>query len=304
MFPGNQQKKVLPPIVFNPLRIYTLYESSRLSFEAMLNTDTSPRVLTRLIQMLLGGADSCSRLQWQKTLNVSLPAISQWTTGKNLPRPETLLKIIIEHARQNPDAAACETLTAVQEIGLRRADEISNLLAVQGYSCFSAYIGSAVAARIQKQVGEVLPTLKPLSQIELLGHIQAVLDLPKARLPVPETATWLQHRFNVGEKEVESVSNSFVESVFPSVRHSQMLSTLHRKHSGHVDEFLESVMFLTAWDKEDITVVSGGERLDRKDGPDAATTPEQVIEKIKPKRASVRYRRQSPEPERFLRRVV
>lgn len=272
--------------------------------------------LTELIKRLLGGVDSPSRIQWQRTLGVSAPAISQWFTGKNLPRPETLLKILIVYTRKDPASTDYDLLNAIEQMGLRPAETVSNLLALQGYPCLSAYIASAVAARIHKQLGEVLQALPPISQVELLGHLQSLLT---PRPAGQESTAWLQRRFNVREAEIKLVSDSFVESVMCSVRHSQMLSTLHRKHQGHADEFLESVMFLTAWQDDDITVASSSGDLDKKrlEWPndlrvnqqshgeaDALVTPEKVIERIRPKRATVRYRRVGENPDHFLRRVV
>ncbi len=244
--------------------------------------------LTILLQQLLDGPNAPTRSTWQDLLGASPSALSQWSNGKNLPKSDTLLKILMEQARRSPDGLNSQVQRAIDAIAFQPAPEVSRLLASKSCEHFAAYLADATSAEISRRLAQVLPKLLPLEQLRLLQRLDDMVGADsEGRIP-KDSATWLLLRFQVPESEIASVAQTFLDSVSGSVRHSQMLSALCQRHSRHADEFLESVMFLSAWDSPDISVLSGQERLDK---PEMRLGPSQVVERIKPQRATVRYDR-------------
>jgi transcriptional regulator with XRE-family HTH domain len=103
-----------------------------------------------------------SRSEWASTLGVSKPAISQWVTGKTIPRPEHLAAIVgtvREDRRAGPEMRA-------------RVGELLNAPASELFEKPPAYVGPTLAHYLIKPVREaalkMVNALEPGQQYELL----------------------------------------------------------------------------------------------------------------------------------------
>ena len=103
-----------------------------------------------------------SRGEWAIKLGVSKPAISQWLTGKTLPRPEHLATIV-GVIREDPNISA-QAQTRVSELLMAPTEEL--------FEVPPAYLGPTLAHYLIKPVREsvlkLLSGIPPAQQYEFL----------------------------------------------------------------------------------------------------------------------------------------
>jgi transcriptional regulator with XRE-family HTH domain len=116
------------------------------------------------LSMIMDGTAK-SRAEWAEALEVSKPAISQWLTGKTIPRPEHLAAIV-GIIRSDPKVSK-ETKARVGELLTAPTSEL--------FSKPPGYIGPTLSHYMVKPVREV--ALKMLDELEPGQQYEALTEL-------------------------------------------------------------------------------------------------------------------------------
>jgi hypothetical protein len=140
--------------------------------------------LADILGMCFDGSKLMTRDQWATCLNVTLPSISQWVAGKNVPRPETLIAVI-EQLQQHCDLGAVRLLEQFEAIASSPAGVSAPKL--RGAASLNEYLLDPILQRLRPEVARVGAVQRLNWLRDALKQLSAIAaSKPTNREPVSE----------------------------------------------------------------------------------------------------------------------
>lgn len=271
----------------------------------MKNCSPESEALAFALREILDHGSGPSRTDWAEYVEASPSALSQWCSGKNVPRAESLLAILLRcHQIGLEDAAA-----GIDSIAFRAGVFGAESEGGRRTGTLAEYLAKAVSAELSRAVLRSASKMKPSQQVALLRTATRLLEdvgvgreltgirmdqlceAEVSRTPrrPPASAEWLEAHRGIPVSSYTEISRAFHNEFWENERHPQVLDRLSVSQPKYPRSVLAPVVILAAWNAEEISIhANAGNRLDMEETSD----PAEILTRMEPLQLRLHYRRQ------------
>ena len=233
--------------------------------------------LTKFLVEMIDHCPIMNRSQWAAHLQITRAALSQWVSGKNVPRPDRLLAII-DFGRRSDSEDVRRLMAEFDSIANEPIEEVAQ--GVRGAKSLNEYLSSAAVERFVKQL-MILPAssrLCKLQQATALLTSESAISSPSAGLR-PDSVSYLMLEKGASSPEAINRITKRMVQLLPTrglrMSHVQLVRDL--LDGSTTREVLEPVMILAARDVEEIELDLGQMKLEL-----SRETPSNALKRVRP----------------------